>query len=311
MKWTDVLKFFGIIAALVAFCVICFGLDFLSEELLAVLSVLILLVLAAFLIRPHLRRRREEIQLRMQQANINPESDPDSSILYLRPFHLDNTGISPTDYDGKTYYTVESLLCAFMKRYGLPIAIGKPGEKLQPLGAVRIYTHDLDWKSIVRDCMEKAQCVILYVEFTEGVKWEINEVLQEYLDKLILVPKIYHAHGSQYEKASLFLGEFALISYPLTKFFHRNLLFLKSRRGRKYYRTWDREMCSAIPPGFIDDRTAAIIFCDGKPVPYLVEEATIEEQFEAIAAAVLDKMKEDNQYEEGSKRKDHDPWRIL
>jgi len=222
-----------------------------------------------------------------------PEESADSKILYLRPFHVDNTAISPTDYDGKTYYTIESLLCAFMKKYGMPIAIGKPREKLQPLGAARTYASDQDWKGVVKNYLEESRYVILYVDFTDGVKWEINEVLHHYLDKLILVPRMYHVQGARWEKASIFLDGLTLFIYPLVKFIHRTLWFRKSRRGKKYYQTWDREMCDVIPPGFIDDRTAALIFRQGKPVPYLIDQATLEKQFTAIVSAVRDKMKED------------------
>lgn len=296
MQKKHLLKFLGVIAAMIVFFTLLGLSDFLDAlpPVFIVFPACALLLMLYFCwIRPWLKRKQQEKQQRIRQASLIPEESADSKILYLRPFHVDNTAIPPTDYNGKTYHTIEALLCAFMSKYGMPIAIGKPQEKLQPLGAARTYASNNDWKNVVKNYLEESQFVILYVEFTDGVKWEINEVLHHYLDKLILVPKMYHRQGVRWEKATLFLDGLTFFVYPLVKFIHRNLRFRKIRRGKAYYKTWDQEMSDVLPPGFIDDRTAALIFRQGKPVPYLIDEATLEKQFTAIASAVRDKMKED------------------
>ena len=202
---------------------------------------------------------------------------------------IKNDGIPATDYGGKTYYTVESILCAFMAKYGVPIAIGKPQERLQPLGAVRRYASNETWQDVVTGYLEEAKYVILYVDFTPGVLWEINKVLKHYREKLILVPRLHNIHSGR--TIWLFLLSYFVFLYPLFRLFRRSLFFKRMRRGKTYYQEWDRVMQDVMPPGTIDDSIAAVHFIDGKPVAYTAKDATLEAQLTAIVQAVVDKMK--------------------
>lgn len=240
-------------------------------------------------------RIQEDTIARMKQAELDPNEDVDSKILYLRPFHVDNTKIRPIEYDGVTYRTMESLLCAFMKKYGMPIAIGKPQERLQPLGAARTYASDDEWKDVVRGYLEEASYVILYVDFTPGVKWEIENVLNGYLDKLILVPKLFNVRAGKFE--AFFTYDVMIIFYPLYKLLHKSWIFRRIRRGWRYYRMWDKEMSQVMPKKCVDDRSTAVRFKNGKPIVYRAKDATIEKQFTAIARAVKDAMGEEKKTE--------------
>lgn len=276
------------IAAVFVF-ILLFQSDALPENTMIGISCLLFLILGLSFVLPYIRRKKREKEMRLRQAEQIPEEQKDSKILYLRPFHVDNTGIPATDYGGKTYYTVESILCAFMAKYGVPIAIGKPQERLQPLGAVRRYASNETWQDVVTGYLEEAKYVILYVDFTPGVLWEINKVLKHYREKLILVPRLHNIHSGR--TIWLFLLSYFVFLYPLFRLFRRSLFFKRMRRGKTYYQEWDRVMQDVMPPGTINDSIAAVHFIDGNPVPYTAKDATLEAQLTAIVQAVVDKMK--------------------
>ena len=61
------------------------------------------------------------------------------------------------------------------------MAIGKPGEKLPPLGAARMYTTDDQWQQKVLEFLDKAQLIVVILSFTPSVAWEIEQVTADRL----------------------------------------------------------------------------------------------------------------------------------
>ena len=118
------------------------------------------------------------------------------------------------EYRGEKYTNFEALLCKAVEEKGIPVAIGDPNEKINDdspiFGAVRIYADDDTWKQIVEDYFTNSKAVVLYVDFTDGVKWELNQAINKYQDKVIFVPKLYNKHVS-------FLK--TLAKFPLTALF--------------------------------------------------------------------------------------------
>jgi hypothetical protein len=92
-------------------------------------------------------------------------------ILYLRTFDDDNEESRNPDSGGMIFGTYEERLIRAMRRYGPVVAIGRPGERLPPLGAARMYA-DADWKRTVSELAAKARLVVLRPAATEAVLWE-------------------------------------------------------------------------------------------------------------------------------------------
>ena len=86
-------------------------------------------------------------------------------ILYLRSF-ADDTGLYPDH---------EQELVAALSQFGPVIAIGRPGESLQTLGAARVYVGD-DWQEQIRQRIEASALVVLRIGESGGLRWEIETV---------------------------------------------------------------------------------------------------------------------------------------
>lgn len=65
-------------------------------------------------------------------------------------------------------------LVAFLVSDEWPLlAIGKPGESLPELGAVRTYISDADWQSEVEQTARRVGSIILVAGVTDGLSWEL------------------------------------------------------------------------------------------------------------------------------------------
>ena len=132
-----------------------------------------------------------------QTADEKMATDPRAPILYLRSFE--------NDEDVSSY---EQTLAAILEEVGPFVAIGRPGDKLPPLGASRRYIAGDDWQSHVIDLMNRSAAVILVAGKTEGLAWEMSQCLQR-LDPrylLVLVPsdeETYEAFRSSVERDGL------------------------------------------------------------------------------------------------------------
>ncbi len=78
---------------------------------------------------------------------------------------------------GNPLDTAEEQLAWFFGRLGPFVAIGKPGEKLALGGAARVYVQDDSWKQTVLETMSVSQVIVLQPAETQGVWWEIDQIL--------------------------------------------------------------------------------------------------------------------------------------
>jgi hypothetical protein len=75
-------------------------------------------------------------------------------------------------------YSAEELLGAAFRRCGPFVAIGRPGEVLATAGADRMYVPDEVWQRTVLDYLGESQSVVLQPAQSDGVRWEIEQVLK-------------------------------------------------------------------------------------------------------------------------------------
>ena len=105
-------------------------------------------------------------------------------VLFLRPFALDALPVAPMDsrwsllkvatwFDKRTF---EEFLADTFADVGPIIAIGRPGETVAALGAAREYADDNTWQDLVLHRARAAQLVIMEVDASPGMEWEIDHV---------------------------------------------------------------------------------------------------------------------------------------
>ncbi len=112
-------------------------------------------------------------------------ADPRPPILFLRAFADDHRILSRdpgslldriTGMVGEPRNQDEIVLDTATP-YGPVVAIGDPDDPIPPFGAARAYAGDRDWKALVSDIMGEATAVILSMDESAGLAWEIDEVL--------------------------------------------------------------------------------------------------------------------------------------
>jgi len=137
-------------------------------------------------------------------------------ILYLRSFAADASFMEketrvllPAAFmPGQLADTDERSLAEALGDIGPLVAIGKPRERLPPLGAARLYVRDPEeWKKVVEKLVEMSSLIILKAGTTDGFLWELEHVVK-HCDPgkvVIYVPK--HVRGSTYTKFQNFAGQ--------------------------------------------------------------------------------------------------------
>lgn len=134
-------------------------------------------------------RARQEMAL---DADRVLATDPRRAILYLRSFKQDIER-APDDLEAPTgtfrredrtylpgfwinrrHTTFEEWLCKSLGKIGPVVAIGKPGERLPPLGAARKYVPDLQWQPEVLRLFEVTRFTCLVLGSSPGLDWELQ-----------------------------------------------------------------------------------------------------------------------------------------
>lgn len=131
---------------------------------------------------------------------LNKDNRP--PVLYLRSF-TDDRSVLPAD--SIRFKTYEQVLADAAQKSGPFVAIGDPREEMPELGAARMYTGD-EWKDVVIKFMEASQIVIMQVGGSEGLLWEVQQVVSRISpDKFILcLPIDVNRTGYAQEQYNLF-----------------------------------------------------------------------------------------------------------
>jgi hypothetical protein len=88
--------------------------------------------------------------------------------------------------------TFEHFVAAELNRIGPVVAIGRPGERLQPLGASREYLAGSDWQHAVGTAIAEAALVVFVLGESESVLWEFRTTIETRgkAHALIIVPPL-------------------------------------------------------------------------------------------------------------------------
>jgi hypothetical protein len=116
---------------------------------------------------------------------------PAGSTLFLRAFRDDQVRIRRASRNlfssifdlGRVPATLDELMLERLDGRGDLIAIGNPrdrkgGARQSPWGAQRLYVDDAHWRETVTMLARDADRIVLCVDASDGVRWEIAHVLQ-------------------------------------------------------------------------------------------------------------------------------------
>jgi hypothetical protein len=141
----------------------------------------------------HLGRRH--FMHRLSELPVSPAC----STLFLRPFRDDQTRIRraslnlfSTIFDlGRVPATLDELMLERLNGRGDLIAIGNPQDRKgaarrSPWGAQRLYVDDAQWRQTVSRLARDADRIVLCIDASDGVRWEIAHVLHNgYAEKTL------------------------------------------------------------------------------------------------------------------------------
>jgi hypothetical protein len=128
--------------------------------------------------RPFRRARRHSLQ----NVDETLKHDQRPPVLYLRSFLDDRLTMSARTANGRVWlerfspHTFEEVVCDHLWRYGPVVALGMPGDRLPPLGAVRNYFEGDAWRSGVVEPMRHASIIVLALGRTESLQWELERL---------------------------------------------------------------------------------------------------------------------------------------
>ena len=126
-------------------------------------------------------------------AEMARRHDQRSPILFLRSFSDDQVrlvrpkrgALSRLVLSGEPRPLLDHAILEEGLTLGPVLAIGAPG-KPTPFGAVRTYVSDDRWKEVVSGLVKEAQAIVIAVDETPGVQWELNEIHQiNYTSKVL------------------------------------------------------------------------------------------------------------------------------
>jgi hypothetical protein len=140
---------------------------------------------------------RRFLRVSLEQAQATDRRPP---VLFLRSFRDDLVPLAAPKA-GFVYklfnYTernksLDQILLEEGTALGPVVALGNPRDTVPPYGAARGYAEHRDWRRMVADLMEAASAIVICVDDTENLWWEMEHVGEnKYLNKslLLLHPK--------------------------------------------------------------------------------------------------------------------------
>lgn len=198
-----------------------------AQELLLNIS----LATAGFFICSYLAKKCRSIAQRRTIISLSELmiSDQRSPVLFLRSFKDDSVDLSSADQNllGKIYHVgadklnLDKVILLELSSVGPVIAIGNPSDPRPPFGAARAYLSNSDWQVTVSTLAQQAKIIVLCVDNTEGVLWEIEHLIErDYLDKTLFIipPRLKFEHKAKLEAFSRLQPKFDLgIESDVTK----------------------------------------------------------------------------------------------
>jgi hypothetical protein len=113
------------------------------------------------------------------------QGDQRRPVLLLRSFqddslevrvHAENEATPVERLNIESFARFEEVVAWALWKHGPIRAIGQPGTRLQPLGAVRDYYSDDQWQPAVREYIDESALIVFVVGRSPGLLWEVENV---------------------------------------------------------------------------------------------------------------------------------------
>ena len=139
-------------------------------------------------------------------ANELIASDARKPVLFLRAFADDQVELPAASLGflgtllslGRHRKTFDELLVEEGTLYGPVVALGNPKDKVPPYGVARGYFQNAEWKKAVSDLARDSALIVLCIDDTESVWWEVEHIFQNgYADKTLFVLPPKHRSVAQ------------------------------------------------------------------------------------------------------------------
>lgn len=144
-------------------------------------------------------------------------------VVYLRPFAKDESMATQVFTSVLNIRLVSGLasdeeqLAEAVAEIGPLLTIGQPGDQLPKPGAIRSYATDGEWKDVVLHWLSVARLVIVRPGTSQGVSWELEQVLRAGRPDRILLLFI-RVKRREYESIALLLrNQFNISLLPFVK----------------------------------------------------------------------------------------------
>lgn len=118
-----------------------------------------------------LRRVSKRYRLNSKLILLTDTREP---ILYLRAFYEESAPNAIYFDKDRTDETLAKVL----KNVGPLIAAGRPNDKQQPLGAVRVYFNDDAWQENIKNLMSISKLVVIQAGHSPNLNWEISTAMK-------------------------------------------------------------------------------------------------------------------------------------
>jgi hypothetical protein len=186
-------------------------------------------------------------RLRQMTAEEVRRHDKRPPALLLRSFKDDMLKLKPPLLGGKIIKenSFEEIIAEQLWVRGPVIAIGRPGEKIPPVGAARSYYTDDEWQAQAEKMAAESKIIAMIVGTTEGLGWEVRRISNlNILRKLFLIFPPIPANEST-ERWTIFLThidnvrlteEFKIVSAKnlmMISFFDNEKLIVFSAKERR------------------------------------------------------------------------------
>ena len=182
-------------------------------DVTVLIGIVVVSVLSAVTANALLDSVRRQMKLSIDEL---VKADPRPPILFLRAFYDDQVALPQPRYRwiaklmilGLRPTPLDQLLLEEATPYGPVVALGNPRDRFPPYGAARGYFENKDWQQAVTDLARDARTIVLCLDETDSVWWEMGHIEgNDYLQKTLFVLPPRYADAQQNRAVALRLIE--------------------------------------------------------------------------------------------------------
>lgn len=153
--------------------------------------------------------------------------------LYLRSFESEKRKGIANEWEDIIFATINNGMGKF-------IGFGIPKEKVQTIGADRIYVKpNEDWKEKIIKLIKKSNLIIIDIALTEGLIWEIREVIKNNEPEKLLLYSVKYQNDDKFTVYNEFRN-------ATKDIFPKPLLEKIPSREKFFFLTFDKEWNSSL-----------------------------------------------------------------